>query len=278
MTILNIIKYDNFRRTMRVITFLALLATLNAFVLRPSLQRVSGGKASSSSLRSKQFIDIETKAKNVLTTTAFIAPLILSEPAQAADLTNAIPSALAAYGHYLGLVVMSMCLAAERLLVKPNMSADDESKLVIADSLYGIFSVLVLVSGYFRVTEYGKGWEFYQHEPIFWIKMLLLSVLGTSSLFPTIKIIQRAVQAKNASEGKAVPPSPLSEKLSSRMTKIINGELLAICTIPVTAALMSRGVGYAEWFPWQAGAAPVALTILGLSFKYVREALVWEED
>jgi len=41
---------------------------------------------------------------------------------------------------------------------------------------------------------------------------------------------------------------------------------------------MSRGVGYMDWLPWQAGAAPVALTVLGLSFKYVKEALEWDED
>jgi len=134
--------------------------------------------------------------------------------------------ALAAYGHYLGLVIVSFCLAAERLLVKPNMSSEDETKLVIADSLYGIAGVLVLVSGYFRVTEYGKGWDFYSHEPLFWVKMLLFSVMGASSLFPTIKIIQRAIQTKNASEGKGSPPAPISEKLSARMIKVINGEIL----------------------------------------------------
>jgi hypothetical protein len=29
--------------------------------------------------------------------------------------------------------------------------------------------------------------------------------------------------------------------------------------------------------PWQAGAAPIALTSLGLGVKYVKEALTWEE-
>ena len=49
-------------------------------------------------------------------------------------------------------------------------------KLVIADSVYGIAGVLVLYSGYLRVTQYGKGWEFYSHEPIFWFKMFLFAV------------------------------------------------------------------------------------------------------
>jgi putative membrane protein len=37
------------------------------------------------------------------------------------------------------------------------------------------------------VTEYGKGWEFYQHEPVFWVKMFLFAVMGSSSLFVTTK-------------------------------------------------------------------------------------------
>ena len=61
------------------------------------------------------------------------------------------------------------------------------------------------------------------------------------------------------------------------MTTIVNGEILALCSIPLAATLMSRGVGYAEWFPWQAGAGAVAASVFGLSFKYSREALSWQE-
>ena len=62
------------------------------------------------------------------------------------------------------------------------------------------------------------------------------------------------------------------------MTSIINAELLAFGAIPLCATLMSRGVAYADWLPWQAGAAPVVLALGGLGYKYVNEALTWEED
>ena len=141
--------------------------------------------------------------------------------------------------------------------------------------MYGVAGVLILVTGYLRVTEYGKGWDFYAHSPVFWVKALLFTIMGSSSLFPTIKIVQRAVAKRN---GEDVAVGPVSEKLASRMTTIINGELLAIASIPLAAALMARGVGYSEDFPWQAGAAPVALAAGGLGFKYAKEALSWEED
>jgi len=183
-----------------------------------------------------------------------------------------IASALAAYGHYLGLVLVVGALATERWTVKANMSDEEEQRLVIADSVYGIAGVLVLYTGYLRATEYGKGWEFYSHEPIFWVKMWLFTVMGSSSLFPTIQIIKRAAaKAKGDVE-------PMSEKLATRITKIVNGELLAVCSIPLAAALMSRGVAYSADMPWQAGAAPIALTSVALGAKYVKEAINWEKD
>ena len=166
-----------------------------------------------------------------------------------------------------------MSLITERLLIKEDMSEDDFDTVAIADGLYGIAGLLVTVTGYLRVTQYAKGWEFYQHEPVFWVKMFLFCVTGAASFFPTTKIIQRAVAKRN---DPTVPP--MSPKLVKRMTSIINAELLAIGSIPLSATLMARGVGYAEWLPWQAGAAPAVLALGGLGYKYVKEALDWTDD
>ena len=201
-----------------------------------------------------------------------LTALALPEAAQAA--VNPVASAFAAYGHYLGLVLVVASLTTEKFLVKPELTEDEAQKLVIADSVYGIAGVLVLYTGYLRVTQYGKGWEYYAHEPIFWVKMGLFAVMGSSSLFCTTKIVQMAVKKTNGEENATV----LGEKLSARMQKIINGELLAIGSIPLAAALMARGVAYAENMPWQAGAAPGALVSLGLSVKYVKEALTWTDE
>ena len=209
-------------------------------------------------------------AAQVLSALPVLGLLAAPEAAEAA--VSPVASAFAAYGHYLGLVLVVISLTTEKLLVKPDLSEDDAKKLVIADSVYGIAGVLVLYTGYLRVTQYGKGWEYYAHEPIFWVKMGLFAVMGSSSLFCTTKIIQMA-----AAQSKGEKPA-LSEKLAARMQKIINGELLAIGSIPLAAALMARGVAFSEGMPWQAGAAPVALVSLGLSVKYVKEAITWTED
>ena len=202
-----------------------------------------------------------------------LTALALPEAAQAA--VNPVASAFAAYGHYLGLVLVVASLTTEKFLVKPELTEDEAQKLVIADSVYGIAGVLVLYTGYLRVTQYGKGWEYYAHEPIFWVKMGLFAVMGSSSLFNTIKIVQMAAKKAQGEENSSV----IGEKLSARMQKIVNGELLAIGSIPLAAATMARGVGYGDGaFPWQAGAGGVALVSLGLTVKYVKEALTWEDE
>lgn len=216
--------------------------------------------------------DCWLKEKATVAGPCLLTLLAAAAPAEAATSAAAVPSAFVAYGHYLALVLTVGALVTERLTVKPDMTKEEEERIALADIIYGGAGLLVLVTGYLRVTQYGKGWEFYSHEPLFWLKMVLVAVMGAASFFPTTKIIQRSVAMRGDN-----PPAPMTEKLASRMTSIINAELLAVASIPLTAALMARGVGYADWFPWQAGAALVAVSIGGLGFKYVKEALDWQE-
>lgn len=79
-------------------------------------------------------------------------PLLLctfAEPVQAAvfAVSDAVPSALTAYGHYLGLVLVTVSLTAERLLIKPKMSVETEKLVGLADILYGVAGTLVVVTG-----------------------------------------------------------------------------------------------------------------------------------
>ena len=119
-----------------------------------------------------------------------------------------IPSALAAYGHYLSFMVCTACLTAERLTIKPAMNMAEEKVMAVADSAYGLASLLLVYTGYLRVTQYGKGWAFYQHEPIFWLKLTLLAVAGAASFFPTMIIIQRSVAQRNLNPSPSPSPSP----------------------------------------------------------------------
>jgi len=189
---------------------------------------------------------------------------------------GAVSSALFAYGHYFSIIGIVGILVTERWTLEngPNLTEDEENRLAIADTLYGAIGLLVVYTGYYRLSDptLGKGTYFYVHEPVFWLKMAMVSILGGASLFNTTKIIQRSV-ARFTGDKAA---EPMSEALCDRMKSICNAQLTGIVFIPMAATFMARGVGYNESIPWQLEAGGTALLFLGLGFKYVREALTFE--
>mmetsp|Transcript_26080 Transcript_26080/g.32164 ORF Transcript_26080/g.32164 Transcript_26080/m.32164 type:complete len:277 (+) Transcript_26080:306-1136(+) len=217
--------------------------------------------------------DQNNSVMNVITSIAAATTLALMPfPAEAAS-TAQIPSALAAYGHYLSLLLIVGCVTYERFTVEAGMSKEKETNLAIADISLGVAGVALLASGYYRTTAYGKGWDFYSHEPIFWLKMVFVCIFGAATLFPTTTIIKRSIAIRNEKF------EPMSEKLAKRLTSVLTAEIVMLASIPLAATLMSRGVGYTEAIPFNIiGPVLCALTAGGLGFKYVKEALTWSED
>ena len=214
-----------------------------------------------------------TKAFIVLSVITTLPIVVTPETASAATAftSTSLPSALAAYVHYVSMLGTICCITAERLTIKPNMSVDDEDFVTRADIGLNIFGALLVYSGYLRAVEYEKGFDFYAHEPIFWLKIALVGVYWASTLFNATTLVKRGNARRN---NGAVPP--MDEKLSKRMLQINNAGLVAISFIPLTATFMARGVGYNDAFPWQVEAALSVMIFFGLSFKYIREALTFE--
>lgn len=158
-------------------------------------------------------------------------------PALAASASaGPVSQAALAWLHFLGLVGVAGGLIAERFLISPNMSIEEEIKINNADGIYGLSAFSLLITGYFRVTEFGKGWDFYKNEPIFWFKMSSVAILGGLSFFPAIVFFRRD-QARQKGDTLA----PLSDALVERITRLLNSEILALLTIPLLASLMARG-------------------------------------
>lgn len=118
------------------------LALVNgAFVAPPRLAAVRGGLAARHLSQMFSHEDDTSNAQNAvpaasssvkLSAKATLAPMMLAllasaAPAEAAtgQVASALPSAFAAYGHYLGLVLFCLSLATERVLVKPDMSKNE---------------------------------------------------------------------------------------------------------------------------------------------------------
>ena len=128
-------------------------------------------------------------------------------------------------------------LVFERISLKANPNRKQAISMVIADIVYGIAGIALLVSGIYRVLKFGQGAEFYTQNPLFWTKMILFGLVGSLSLYPTVTYILWAIPLS-----KGTLPE-VGNNLVSRLRIIINIELLGFASIPFLATLMSRGVG-----------------------------------
>ena len=148
-----------------------------------------------------------------------------------------IKSASVAYLHYLSFMFCFGALVFERISLKINPNKKEAISMVIADVIYGIAGIALLVSGIYRVIKYGEGSEFYTQNPVFWIKISIFAVVGSLSLYPTFTYILWALPLS-----KGELPT-VGENLVSRLRLIINIELLGFALIPFIASLMARGIG-----------------------------------
>jgi hypothetical protein len=86
-----------------------------------------------------------------------LAPLIPSAlalfTALPAEAAGAVPSALWAYAHYVSILLVMASLVGQRVLVKAGMSDEEEDTLQLFDTIYGVSALILVISGYYRVTE-----------------------------------------------------------------------------------------------------------------------------
>ena len=148
-----------------------------------------------------------------------------------------IKSALVAYVHYLSFMLCFGALIYERVSLKADLSRKEAISMVIADTIYGIAGITLLISGIYRVIKFGQGSEFYTHNPIFWAKIIVFALSGSLSLYPTFTYVLWLIPLS-----KGIVPV-VKENLVSRLRLIINFELVGFASIPLLATLMARGIG-----------------------------------
>ena len=128
-------------------------------------------------------------------------------------------------------------LLFERISLKPDPNRKEAISMVVADVIYGIAGIALLVSGIYRVIKFGQGAEFYTQNPIFWTKIVTFALVGSLSLYPTVTYVLWAIPLS-----KGELPN-VTINLVSRLKLIINIELVGFASIPFLATLMARGVG-----------------------------------
>jgi len=148
-----------------------------------------------------------------------------------------IKSASVAYIHYLSFMVCFGALVFERVSLKTDPNKKEAISMVVADVIYGIAGIALLISGIYRVIKFGQGSEFYTQNPIFWTKIIIFALVGSLSLYPTFTYIMWAIPL---SKGKL---PEVTTNLVSRLKLILNIELVGFSLVPFFATLMARGIG-----------------------------------
>ncbi|MDB9495963.1 DUF2214 family protein [Spirulina major CS-329] len=146
-------------------------------------------------------------------------------------------SAIAAYIHYLSFALIFASLTLEHQTFKPELTVKEGWRMIIADTLYGIAAIAILVTGALRVMYFGQGPSFYSQNPIFWVKIGIFIAVGLLSLYPTISYL-RWVKGLRADTAPVI-----GETQAKVITGIIRAELLGFALIPLFASLMARGIG-----------------------------------
>tara|TARA_Y100001968_G_C19049816_1_gene568590 strand:- start:60 stop:521 length:462 start_codon:yes stop_codon:yes gene_type:complete len=150
---------------------------------------------------------------------------------------DVIRSASVAYIHYLSFMICFRALIFERISLKIDPNRKEAISMIIADLIYGIAGIALLISGIYRVIKFGQGSDFYSNNPIFWTKIIIFALVGSLSLYPTITYVLWAIPLS-----KGTLPS-VTANLVSRLKLIINIELIGFALIPFFATLMARGFG-----------------------------------
>ena len=138
------------------------------------------------------------------------------------------------YLHFITIAGLFVVLFTEVILLKPKMTKSNLTLIARVDALYGLLSVLVLISGLLRLFYYGKGSTYYLANGIFITKLSVFVCIGLLSTLPTVKFIKLR---KEKTEEVLIPQYDL-------IKKIIYLEIALLIAMPFLAVLMANGIDF----------------------------------
>jgi putative membrane protein len=143
---------------------------------------------------------------------------------------------LAAVHHVLVFSLFAI-IAVELLLAKPGIDRAGLARLTRVDSLYGLFSGLVIAAGFSRAIWGLKGWDYYAGNPVFWAKVAAFLLVGLLSIVPTRAFLRWSKRA--TADPADLPSGPEIRTVRTWM----HLETTVLILIPVIAAALARGIG-----------------------------------
>jgi len=148
------------------------------------------------------------------------------------DLLLAIVHHLLAFG-------IAAAITAQLVLVRPGMQPPAVQLAARYDIALGLMSLSLVLIGFSRVFFGAKGAAFYLHNHVFWTKVVLFAIVGLLSIKPT-RAFLRWRKAQSADAGFA----PEDVEIRA-IRKRLMAEIHLFALLPIAAAAMARGYGYA---------------------------------
>jgi len=142
---------------------------------------------------------------------------------------------LAAIHHVLVFSLFAI-LVMEIVYAKPGIDAATLKRVGMIDGMYGVVSTLVLVVGFARAIWGLKGWDYYEGNILFWVKIAMFVTVGLLSVPPTIAFLKWNKRVR------ANPADLPSDAEVKSMRKFLHMETAVIILIPVVAAALAHGL------------------------------------
>ncbi len=128
-------------------------------------------------------------------------------------------------------------LLAEFVLLRGHLDPDGIRRFSRVDTFYGIAAGVVVVVGVARLFFGAIDIGFYLGNVFFWLKMASLAAVALVSIQPTIL----GVRWRQALDRDAAFAPAATDVAAIRRSLTI--ELVVLPLIPISAALMARGIG-----------------------------------
>jgi putative membrane protein len=139
--------------------------------------------------------------------------------------------------HHISVFTLVAIIAAELVMVRPDLDASTIRRLARLDIAYGIAAVAVIIAGFARVFFGAKGADYYFHNHVFWTKIGVFIVIGLLSIQPTLRI--RAWQRALAADLRTLP---IAHDIKL-MKRFIHIEAALVMLLPILGAAIARGYG-----------------------------------
>ncbi len=148
-----------------------------------------------------------------------------------------LTDALLAFFHFLAIFTLITFLAAEAVVLRPDLTPATLRRLSLYDLLYFASAMTVLATGLLRLFYGAKGVDFIVHNPWFHAKMTVFVLIALCSLPPTLAISRWRKQARTLPD---FVPTPAEIKRARRWVMI---EAHVLILLPLCAVMMARGIG-----------------------------------